>query len=66
LRAGEKLYEELLINDAEFKTRYDSIYIAKATLYPIDKLKKDIQIVLSSDEVLQSLKRIVPEFNHQS
>ncbi len=43
LRAGEKLYEELLIDDAEFKTKYDSIYIAKATTYPIEKFKRDVE-----------------------
>ncbi|WP_456389510.1 polysaccharide biosynthesis protein [Hydrogenimonas sp.] len=62
LRPGEKLYEELLIDDAECKTKYESIYVAKSTLYPIDKLKKDIEVALKVDDKLSVLKKIVPEF----
>ena len=66
LRQGEKLYEELLINDADYKTEYDSITIAKPTHYDIDTLKNDIEDLLSCRDKLSKLKQIVPEFNHQN
>ena len=62
LRKGEKLYEELLIDDAECKTKYDSIYVAGVTLYDIKKLKDDIKEALSSNEPKEILKKIVPEY----
>ncbi len=62
LRAGEKLYEELLINDAEYKTKYDSIYIAKETKYDFEKLKRDIDRLLNSNNPEEILREIVPEF----
>lgn len=64
LRAGEKLYEELLIDKSDAKTDYDSITVAKPTKYDIDKLNKDIQELLVTKEKLAKLKEIVPEFNH--
>jgi len=65
LRPGEKLYEELLIDDTDCTTDYDSITVAKPTLYDIDKLNNDIQELLDSEEKISKLKDIVPEFNHQ-
>jgi len=65
LRKGEKLYEELLIDEAECKTKYNSIYIASPTKYDIDKLKNDIQELLITNNQLKKLKEIVPEFNHK-
>ena len=62
LRAGEKLYEELLINDAECKTKYESIYIAKETKYSFEKLKMDIDELLSSKNPEDILRKMVPEF----
>jgi UDP-N-acetyl-D-glucosamine 4,6-dehydratase len=66
LRAGEKKYEELLISDSEFNTKYESIFVTKPTTYPIDKLRIDIDKLLNlkGDEKLSQLKKIVPEFNH--
>jgi FlaA1/EpsC-like NDP-sugar epimerase len=67
LRPGEKLYEELLTEGTQSKTKYESITIAKKTLYPIDKLRSDIDelIVLKDDKlILKKLKEIVPEFKH--
>lgn len=64
LRAGEKLYEELLIDKSDAKTEYDSITVAKPTKYDIEKLNKDIQELLSAKDKLAKLKEIVPEFNH--
>ncbi len=65
LRAGEKMYEELLINEDEKRTEFESIFIAPPTHYDIDKLNKDIEVLLKSKEPLKQLKVIVPEFNHQ-
>ncbi|QOY53417.1 UDP-N-acetylglucosamine 4,6-dehydratase (configuration-retaining) [Candidatus Sulfurimonas baltica] len=65
LRPGEKLYEELLIDDTDCKTDYESITVAKPTLYDIDKLNRDIEELLTCKDKLAKLKEIVPEFNHQ-
>ena len=65
LRAGEKLYEELLINESDNKTEYQSIMVAKTTLYDIDELNRDISKLLNSEDSLKILKKIVPEFNHK-
>ena len=65
LRPGEKLYEELLINDSDAKTEYDSITVASPTVYDIDTLNKDINALLSCENKLEKLKEIVPEFNHK-
>jgi len=65
LRAGEKLYEELLIDESDCKTDYDSITVAKPTYYDIKTLNKDIKELLNSSNKLKELKKIVPEFNHQ-
>jgi FlaA1/EpsC-like NDP-sugar epimerase len=64
LRAGEKLYEELLIDDSEAKTEYESITVAGKSEYDIDKLNADIQNLINSDNKIEILKKIVPEFNH--
>ena len=63
LRPGEKLYEELLIDEAECKTKYESIYVAASTDYPMEKLREDIDALLSAEEKIAALKKIVPEFN---
>lgn len=65
LRAGEKLYEELLINDINKNTQYESITIAKNTQYDIDKLNVDIEKLLTCKDKLAQLKIIVPEFDHR-
>ncbi|WP_455756627.1 polysaccharide biosynthesis protein [Sulfurimonas sp.] len=65
LRPGEKLYEELLIDDSDVKTDYESITVAAPTVYDIDKLNKDIEELLACENKLNKLKEIVPEFNHQ-
>ena len=65
LRPGEKLYEELLINKDEKKTEYSSIFIANPSLYPIGELENDIQALLQSDNKIESLQKIVPEFTRQ-
>ena len=65
LRPGEKLYEELLIDDTDCETDYESITVAKPTFYDIVKLNKDINELLETDDKIAKLKEIVPEFNHQ-
>ncbi|WP_421717186.1 polysaccharide biosynthesis protein [Arcobacter arenosus] len=65
LRPGEKLYEELLINDSDMKTQYESITVASKTDYNIDKLNSDIEELLICKDKIAKLKEIVPEFNHQ-
>ena len=64
LKKGEKLFEELLIDDSDAKTQYESIMIAKPTYYDIDKLNNDIEELLNSKDKIKFLKYIVPEFNH--
>ncbi|QCI29237.1 polysaccharide biosynthesis protein [Caminibacter pacificus] len=66
LRDGEKLYEELLIDDAQKKTIYDSIFIGETTFYDFEKLQKDIEILTSLNEktaIINKLKDIVKEYN---
>ncbi len=65
LRPGEKLYEELLIDDAEGSTRYESITVAKRTDYNIDRLNEDIEALIRTEDKLGKLKEIVPEFVHK-
>jgi FlaA1/EpsC-like NDP-sugar epimerase len=61
LRPGEKLYEELLIDDAEEKTRYESIMIAKPTPYDINLLQDQIAQLLTTKNPKELLMKIVPE-----
>ena len=65
LRPGEKLHEELLINDSDMKTEYESITVAGRTHYDIAKLNQDIYELVSSPDKLTKLKEIVPEFDHK-
>ena len=65
LRPGEKLYEELLIDESEKKTQYSSIFIAEKTDYSIETLQKDIETLLQADDKVAALKKIVPEFEHR-
>ena len=68
LRPGEKLYEELLIDDTDCSTQYDGITVARPTKYDIDILNADIdELVACVDDSsrLNKLKDIVPEFDHK-
>ena len=65
LRAGEKLYEELLIDESEQKTRFESIMIAGSSLHPIDQLNHHIDALLETNNPIASLVQIVPEFTPQ-
>ena len=62
LRAGEKLYEELLINESDKKTIYSSIFIAKPTYYDINQLNQDIEELITIENKIEALQKIVPEF----
>ena len=66
LRKGEKLYEELLLDDTEAVTKYSSIMVAKKTFYDTDKLNNDIQKLIKNKNKIEMLTKIVPEFNHQT
>ncbi|WP_026803584.1 UDP-N-acetylglucosamine 4,6-dehydratase (configuration-retaining) [Aliarcobacter lanthieri] len=65
LRVGEKLYEELLINDSDTKTQYESITVASPTKFDINELNKKIDELIICDDKLEKLKEVVPEFEHK-
>ncbi|MCT7569977.1 UDP-N-acetylglucosamine 4,6-dehydratase (configuration-retaining) [Aliarcobacter butzleri] len=65
LRCGEKLYEELLINDSDQKTKYESITVANSTKFDINELSKKIEELLICEDKVAKLKEIVPEFEHK-
>ncbi len=64
LRPGEKLYEELLIDESDKKTMYDSILVSKTTFYDMEKLNRDIEELLIIENKIEKLKDILPEFVH--
>ena len=65
LRPGEKLYEELLIDDSDKKTQYESITVASPTFFDIEELNKKIEELLVCEDKISKLKEIVPEFDHR-
>lgn len=65
LRPGEKLYEELLIDDSDKKTQYESITVASPTFFDIEELNKRIEELLVCEDKISKLKEIVPEFDHR-
>ena len=65
LRCGEKLYEELLIDDSDKKTQYESITVASPTIFDINDLNKKIEELLVCEDKISKLKEIVPEFDHR-
>jgi len=66
LRPGEKLYEELLLDESEQKTRYRSIFVARPTAYDFAQLCRDIETLLKAEEKSTALRRIVPEYTPRS
>jgi UDP-N-acetyl-D-glucosamine 4,6-dehydratase len=66
LRPGEKLYEELLLDESDKETRYRSIFIASPTIYEISQLTHDIALLLEADNKMEVLQKIVPEFTHEN
>lgn len=65
LRPGEKLFEELMLDENEQKTTYESIFITKPTPYDIDQLEQDIAELLVADNKIKALQKIVPEFERR-
>jgi UDP-N-acetyl-D-glucosamine 4,6-dehydratase len=65
LRQGEKLYEELLIDESDLKTEYDSIMVSKNPPVDYRVLLTQIEHLKDGNE-LEILKEIVPEFDHKS
>ena len=64
LRQGEKLYEELLIDDADLKTEYDSILVSQNPPVNYESLLSQLE-ELKNRNILEVLKEIVPEFDHK-
>ena len=64
LRQGEKLYEELLIDDADLKTEYDSILVSESPPVDYGTLLTQLEDLKNKNK-LEVLKEIVPEFNHK-
>ncbi|MBU1668538.1 polysaccharide biosynthesis protein [bacterium] len=64
LRTGEKLYEELLIDDADLKTEYDSILVSQTPPVDYAILLSQMERLKDGHE-LEVLKEMVPEFNHK-
>jgi len=68
LRPGEKMYEELLLDDAERPTQVDKILIAKPTQLPVQQLNQQIEVLvgaaqrLDRDGVIEALRLIVAEY----
>ena len=65
LRPGEKLYEELMLDESEQKTRYESIFVSRPTPYDIQRLKKDIEELFAAENKIAGLQKIVPEFERR-
>lgn len=70
LRPGEKLYEELLLDEIETKTKYKDIFISKTDSYSFDKLKKEIEILIGfaknndNKKAIEALKGIVKVYTN--
>jgi len=66
LRPGEKLYEELMLDESEQKTKYESIFITNPTSYDITRLKEDIEALFVAENKIAALQKIVPEFTRNA
>jgi len=75
IRPGEKLFEELLTSEEGAQgTKYDRIYIGKASTVPnelIIQMQKQFEYMAlkheqsSSDEIKKLLKKWIPTYNHE-
>ena len=67
LRPGEKLYEELLIDENDKSTKYQSIFVTHSAKYDLEELSSQIEELSECEDaqVADKLKRIVPEFSHR-
>ena len=72
LRPGEKLHEELLINEAEKVTKYESITIAGVTKVNWEEFEDDLdKLIRFAGEgdvggAIRMLKKLIPEYNPQN
>ena len=72
LRPGEKLFEELLLDDAEKNTKYESITVAGTTNVNWKEFESDIDELIhfayekNVDAAIRMLKKLVPEYNPQN
>ncbi len=73
LRPGEKLYEELLMDEEGLSsTKNQKIFVAKPNVIDFEKLTSDIDILLSyaksedTDKLRSKLKEIVPSYKEAS
>ena len=66
LRKGEKLFEELLIDEKDIQTKYESIFVTHSEKCDLKKLNLQINELLHSSNAAQILAQIVPEFKHNS
>ncbi|MFV9924252.1 MAG: polysaccharide biosynthesis protein [Francisella endosymbiont of Hyalomma scupense] len=67
LRPGEKLYEELLVDENDISTEYKDIFIGRKTFYDIGILENNLKELFAEKPEAQValLKKIVPEFDHK-
>ena len=67
LRPGEKLYEELLIDENDKSTKYQSIFVTHSAKYDLQELNSQIEELSECEDaqVADKLKQIVPEFSHR-
>ena len=67
LRPGEKLYEELLIDENDKSTKYQSIFVTHSAKYDLQELSSQIEELSECEDaqVADKLKRIVPEVSHR-
>lgn len=67
LRRGEKLFEELLIDENDAKTQYESIFVARNEKIDLSLLESQIErlkICENGEEIAKILNELVPEFKH--
>lgn len=66
LRKGEKLFEELLIDENDAKTKYESIFVVKDQKTDLVKLNSQIDKLKQNKDIIKILLEIVPEFKHNA
>ena len=68
LRPGEKLYEELLVDENDKQTKFESIFVTHSEAVDVGILGGQIKNLLDAkpEQIVEILKEIVPEFNHNN
>ncbi|MBZ7942680.1 UDP-N-acetylglucosamine 4,6-dehydratase (configuration-retaining) [Campylobacter molothri] len=66
LRKGEKLFEELLVDENDAKTKYESIFVVKNEKIDLNILNSQIERLKQNKDIISLLKEIVPEFKHNA